>query len=144
MEEWKLVEKNRQTIWEVSSEGRIKKNGVIVPPRKGLAYGRYVRLKSNSMLHRVIAELFIPNPQNLPQVNHIDGNKENNKVENLEWVTSSENASHSYQNNLQVIKLDKESRTLLIEVLKRKESPTVLAKQFGISLRNVYYYKNLP
>jgi hypothetical protein len=42
-------------------------------------------------IHRIIAETFIPNPKNLPFVNHIDGNKLNNNVENLEWVTKSEN-----------------------------------------------------
>lgn len=46
-------------------------------------------------IHRLVAELFLPNPHNLPQVNHIDGNKNNSKVTNLEWVSVSENQMHS-------------------------------------------------
>ena len=52
-------------------------------------------------VHRLVSEAFIPNPNNLPCANHKDGNKQNNSVDNLEWVTYSENTIHSFKTGLQ-------------------------------------------
>ena len=60
---------------------------------KGYLYVEIGRKKYK--VHRLVAKYFLPNPNNLPQVNHIDCDKSNNNVENLEWVTNRENYEHA-------------------------------------------------
>jgi len=75
-------------------KGGIGKNGYI---NIGLCKKGIVK---SCRVHRLIAIAFIPNPENKPQVNHIDGNKQNNKVNNLEWVTDQENVTHAWKTGL--------------------------------------------
>lgn len=56
--------------------------------------------KKNLYIHRLVASLFIPNPDNLPEVNHIDGDKSNNNISNLEWVSTQQNRDHAVRTGL--------------------------------------------
>ena len=68
------------------------------PLKKYISPYGYERVCINGkywLVHRIVATVFIPNPDNKPQVNHIDGNKQNNDISNLEWVTPEENMRHA-------------------------------------------------
>jgi hypothetical protein len=124
MEEiWKPI-KGYEELYQVSNFGRIKRNfreyilfnnltkrmnKRVVNEKiiKGTINKGYKRIcltknkkEKNLHVHRLVAQAFIPNPQNKPFINHIDGNKQNNCVTNLEWCDYDENNNHAYENGL--------------------------------------------
>jgi hypothetical protein len=93
-EVWKFYKETRygKRVYEVSNYGRVKINGEIIIPR--INSGGYYVILNNERVHRIVAELFIPNPENKPYIDHIDGNRLNNRVDNLRWCTAKENANN--------------------------------------------------
>lgn len=93
-------------------------------------------------VHRMVATTFIPNVNNLPQLNHKNGNKDDNSVDNLEWCTHTDNVKHCHENNLQRYfkgeevgnSILKEHQVLEIRKKFRKRIYTreMLAKEYGV------------
>lgn len=101
---WKTIDINSK--YEISSYGRVRRETRFLKfdlsDKRGY---RRVSLSHNAkmkhyLVHRLVASTFLLNPFDLPQVNHKDGDKSNNRVDNLEWVTGLQNMHHAYQNNL--------------------------------------------
>lgn len=109
-EQWAPIETEGYIGYEVSNYGRVKslkvKPAKILKPKLNQSNYLICNLSKNNKskafaVHRLVAKAFIPNPDNKPQVNHIDGCKWNSCAMNLEWVTASENRRHAYNIGLQ-------------------------------------------
>lgn len=103
----------KDTNYEVSNLGNvrnIKTGRVLKPAKHGLGYLHVVLCKNGKhktiTVHRLVAETFIPNPDNLPEVNHKDEDKTNNCIENLEWCTQIYNAQYSKNKTILQLKKD--------------------------------------
>lgn len=108
MSEYRKI-KSLKFLYEVNENGDVRNVKSKKPVKGYLERNGYIRMKfENKCLggvirttaHRLVAEAFIQNPDNLPEVNHIDSNRSNNHVSNLEWVTHSENMKHSYHKGI--------------------------------------------
>jgi hypothetical protein len=134
-EKWKPIT-NFENLYEISNFGRVKSlerityasNGKIYkfkekilnpkPNNKGYLHVQLILNKKRyyNSVHKLVANAFILNPYNKPQINHIDGNKINNHFLNLEWVTSSENTKHAY-----ILNLNKGNGKTIIQIFKNKK-----------------------
>lgn len=150
-EVWKTI-KGYEGLYEVSNLGRVKslvgwngheyvKRVRMLKPSKQNAKDDYFRLivnltknhkKKSYKVHRLVAEAFIPNPDNKPQVNHIDGDTFNNKADNLEWCTDRENKIHAIETGLRNVFNIKQEE---LEKLYTKDKMTLneIADKFNIS-----------
>ena len=110
-------------------------------------YSRNPKDKIRDYLHRAVAEVFVANPENKPQVNHRDGDKLNNAAYNLEWATCKENINHAHENGLVKERKGESNGFVKLtakEVLKirelhslNKHTPTEIGRMFNTSRRNV-------
>ncbi|MEQ9091828.1 MAG: NUMOD4 motif-containing HNH endonuclease [Balneola sp.] len=154
---WRPV-KGFEGLYETSNTGAVRsflcKNGGIRKTPKILKEpnGKY-KIKTfckngkrfTKSLHRVVAKAFLSNPDNYKEVNHKDGNPSNNHVSNLEWVTSSENTVHSYNNGLQKrgehfysAKLTENEAIEIINAYKLGVfSQSLISKSYGVSKSSI-------
>lgn len=135
----------------ITTNGKIisKKRGnrEVKPQPNGKGYLRVHIAGKMYFVHRLVAEMYVPNPDNKPQVNHKDGNKLNNSVENLEWVTNKENRNHALKHDL-YIKGENCSWSKLTQeqvdfIRKHPEIKIIeLAKLFGVDRNTISAVKN--
>ena len=123
---YSFIENGNYIVFE---DGRIFKK--LDPPVSSGGY-KFVRIGEKSHpLHRIVASAFISNPENKPEVNHIDGNKCNNAVSNLEWVTRDENVKHAREHKLYT---GRKKRQALAKIREHRERIGLSQKQLAAAL----------
>lgn len=88
---WTVIKVTKRTIWEISDQGNVKKNGKLVIFDDSIEGYYKICL---GWVHRLVAITYVPNPENKPCVDHINGDKHDNRACNLRWVTYSENTNN--------------------------------------------------
>ena len=137
----KVLQLDIEDGYTIFSDGRVRgRSGAFLQPRVNSNGYTAVRLVRGWVpLHRLLAQAFVPNPDNLPQVNHIDGNKQNYALSNLEWCTHLQNLHHAMDTGLHpwgrmtVQQIDKRSG----EVVATWPSQTEAARRTGAFQPNI-------
>ena len=126
--------------YQISNLGRVKngKTGKILKPyqtqKAYLTVGFWLNGKKKRLyIHRLVAQAFLLNPQNFPEVNHINGSKTDNCLCNLEWSSSSANVAHAYQNGLRRQKLTTASKELIIQFLQQGMTHRAIGTKLNVS-----------
>lgn len=142
----------RYTIndYEITKDGKIinkHNNRQVKGQKNGKGYLRVSIGGKLQFVHRLVAEKYVPNPENKPQVNHKDGNKLNNNYDNLEWCNNSENRKHAiskglhlYGENCPWSKLTKEN--VLFILSDKTHTRYELAEMFNVSYTTINGIKN--
>ena len=144
LEEWKPID-FLDGKYEVSNRGRIRNSQTKairktpISKRGYPVFSCFINSKRKLVnVHKCVATAFVPNPNNLPQVNHIDGNKQNNDITNLEWVTAKENNDHARRTGLRKSNGDKPVLQILNgEIIAEYKSATEASIQTGINRANI-------
>lgn len=161
IEVWKDI-KGYEGLYQISNFGRVKSLERIVNTNFGkpklqlecyisgfkntYGYKAYNFMKNGKtkplLFHRLVAIHFIPNPKNKSQVNHIDGNKINNHILNLEWATCKENINHCFKNGFKSFKGEKHNQAKLnnkkvIYIRKSNKTNKELALYFNVSISTI-------
>ena len=134
MEIWKNV-KDYENLYQVSNLGNVKRNNKILKPHlNAKGYCRVTLCKdgirTKFTIHRLVAEQFIPNPDDKPCIDHINTDRTDNRVENLRWVTHLENNNNTnskYKNSIPVLQFSLDG-----ELVRKWESIRDVEKEIGI------------
>lgn len=158
-EEWRDIQ-GYEGLYKVSNYGGIKsliswnghkyiKKEKILNPYKqdaGVNYYRYVvklyknKKKKDFKVHRLVAKAFIANPEDKPNINHIDGNPLNNMVSNLEWCTQKENINHAINTGLNIRTIDTINKDALVTLLNNGYTYDEIAETLGVAKGTVFNY----
>lgn len=137
--------KGYEHLYQINDNGVVFRNNKQLKPYENNNGYLYATLCKNGKpkhiyVHRLVAEAFLPLIDGKNHINHIDGNKKNNNVNNLEWCNRSENMKHAYRLGLAHVVNKKLSDVdlCIIKELKGKTSAVQLAKQFNVSFQLIY------
>ena len=142
-EHWKDIE--GFSNYRVSNFGNVwsKKNNIILKPYKTnrgyLTVGFWLDGKKKRLsIHRLVAQAFLTNPNNLPEVNHINGCKTDNNLNNLEWASGSANVSHAFRTGLHQTKLSEKMVLKIHQYRKQGKSLREVGKLLNVSHSTIW------